>query len=298
MKITFLGTAAALPTASRGLSCTCVQREGEILMFDAGEGAQTAYLRAGLGWNKPMRIFVTHLHGDHCIGILGLLQTMSMRGRGRELEIYGPPGIEEFVAANIRILNFGIRFPLAISSVGEGVVVDGGRYEVTARRAAHSLEAYSYVLEERPLPGRFDRERALALGVPCGPDWGELQAGRPITAGGRVVNPPDVLGPPRPGIKIGISGDTRPSDHLREFFSGCDYLIFESTFGSDMRDRALETFHSTAREAAVLARDARAAHLVLTHFSARYADTRALVDEAAEVHGSVTGAEDMMTIEV
>ena len=297
-RLIFLGTSATLPTRGRGLSCVCLEREGEVLMFDAGEGAQMAYLRSGLGWNKPMKIFVTHLHGDHCIGILGLLQTMSLKKRSRGLEIYGPAGIDEFLAANIRILNFGVSFPVIINPVSDGVVADERSYVVSACRAAHSVEAYSYVFEERPRPGRFNRERAEELQVPRGEMWGRLQAGQHVTVDGRVVKPGDVLGPSRRGKKIGVSGDTRPTGPLQEFFQGCDYLVFDSTFMDDMGDKALKTFHSTAKEAATLARDAGVSNLVLTHFSARYDDAQALVDEAGAVHGSVVAAEDLLEIEI
>ena len=298
MRIIFLGTSASLPTTQRGLSCMCLERDGEILMFDAGEGTQIAYLRSGLGWNKPMKIFVTHLHGDHCIGILGLLQSMSLKKRSRSLEVYGPPGIEEFLAANIQILGFGISFPLAISSVSEGLAADGESYTVSAARAAHSIEAYSYLFEEKPRPGRFYRDKAVALGIPQGEAWGRLQSGEEIVVDGRTIKPGDVLGSPRRGKKIGVSGDTRPAAHLSEFFHGCDYLIFDSTFAEDMKARALETFHSTAREAATLARDARVTNLILTHFSARYGNTQTLVDEAAKIHDSVIAAKDLLMVDV
>lgn len=298
MRIIFLGTSAALPTRNRGLSCICIEREGEILMFDAGEGAQMAYLRAGLGWNKPMRIFITHMHGDHCIGILGMLQTMSMKERTRPLEIYGPAGIDEFLAENIRILNFGVSFPVMISTVDQGEVVGAGAYSVLAHRAAHSVEAYSYVLEEGERPGRFHRDRAEKLGVPEGELWGRLQAGRQVVVDGRTVGPADVMGPPRRGRKIGISGDTRPTPQLEEFFRGCDYLVFDSTFADRLRERAIETFHSTAAEAATLARNAGVSHLILTHFSARHGSVVELAGEAGAIHGSVTAAEDLLEIEV
>lgn len=298
MRLIFLGTSAALPTANRGLSCTCLEREGEVLMFDAGEGTQIAYLKSGLGWNRPMKIFVTHLHGDHCLGIPGLLQTMSMRGRSRLLEVYGPVGIDEFLAANIRILGFNVPFPLLIKPICEGMIVDGDQYTISAHRAAHSIESYSYLFEEKSRTGRFRRERAEELKVPEGRLWGRLQAGRSVVVGGRTINPEDVLGPPRRGRKIGVSGDTRPTAQLEKFFRGCDCLVFDSTFSDALKAKALKTFHSTAVEAAFLARRAEVTHLILTHFSARHEDVQELVREAESIHGSVTAAKDLMEFRV
>ena len=298
MKLFFLGTSAAIPTEDRGLSCVCLERDGEILMFDAGEGAQVSFMRSGLGWNKRMRLFVTHLHGDHCIGILGLLQTMTMRKRTEPLEIFGPAGIEEFVAANIKVLNFGLSFPVMITAVAEGTVLDEKKFAVSACRANHSTAAFSYLFSEKDKPGRFDRASAERLGVPEGRLWGELQNGNDVTVDGRTVSPGQVLGPRRPGKRIGISGDTMPTAELTEFFGGCDCLVFDSTFLEGERAKALETSHSTARQAAVLARDAGVKTLVLTHFSARYKDAAAHLSEASEVHGSVIAASDGQVVEI
>ena len=298
MKLVFLGTSAAQPTKTRGLACICLETDGEILMFDAGEAAQIAFLRSGLGWNKKMRIFVTHLHGDHCIGILGLLQTMSMQGRTKPLEIYGPGGIEEFIAASVKALNFGLSFPVLINQVSEGEVVKSRKYTISACKASHSVTAFAYLFKEKDKPGRFYPEKAKALQVPKGRAWKRLQDGNNVSIGERVVTPDQVLGETRPGRKIGISGDTMPSAELERFFGGCDYLVFDATFLEELRDRALETRHSTARQAAVLARDAGVKNLVLTHYSTRYRDETGHVREAEEIHGSVIAAKDMLEIEV
>lgn len=298
MKLVFLGTSGAQPTESRGLSCICLQKEKEILMFDAGEGAQISYLKSGLGWNKPMRIFVTHLHGDHCIGILGLLQTMNMQKRTEKIEIFGPNGIQEFLAANIKILNFGLSFPLIISSIKEGTIIDEQSYTVSACRAAHSIEAYSFLFKEKEKPGRFYPEKAVQLGIPKGHLWNQLQKGQTINFNGKTITPSQVLGKKRVGKKIGISGDTRPTKQLEEFFRNCDYLIFDSTFSDKLASKAVETFHSTAKEAAILAKNAQVHNLILTHFSARYKDETILVEEAKEFHNSVIGAKDLLMLEI
>ena len=298
MKLVFLGTSAAQPTTDRGLTCICLEKEGEILMFDAGEGAQISYLKSGLGWNKKMKIFVTHLHGDHCIGILGLLQTMTLQNRTEPMEIYGPDGIEEFIAANIKVLNFGLSFPVMISTVKEETIVDEKTYTVNACEAEHSVMSYSYLFQEKDKPGRFFPDKAKEFGVPEGELWHKLQTGQDIKVGEKIVKSSDVLGEKRPGKKIGISGDTRPTKKLEEFFKDCDYLSFDSTFSHDLQDKAMETHHSTAKEAADLAKNANVSNLILTHFSARYSDESILLEEAKIIHSNVTAAKDLLEIEI
>lgn len=298
MKLVFLGTSAAQPTPERGLTCICLEKEGEILMFDAGEGAQISYLKSGLGWNKKMKIFVTHLHGDHCIGILGLLQTMTLQNRTEPMEIYGPDGIEEFIAANIKVLNFGLSFPVMITTVREGTVVNEKTYTINSCEADHSVTSYSYLFQEKDKPGRFFPDKAKELGVPEGELWHKLQTGQDIQVGDKIVKSSDVLGEKRPGKRIGISGDTRPTKKLEEFFKDCDYLSFDSTFSHELQDKALETYHSTAKEAADLAKKANVSNLILTHFSARYNDESVLLEEAKTIHGSVIAAKDLLEIEI
>ena len=298
MKLVFLGTSAAQPTENRGLSCICLEREGEILMFDAGEAAQISYLKSGLGWNKKMKIFVTHLHGDHCIGLLGLLQTMTMQHRTEALEIYGPSGIEEFISANIKVLNFGLSFSVIITIVEEGIVFDSKIYSVYACKANHSVTTYSYLFVEKDKPGRFDLEKAKALAIPEGKLWNQLQNGMEIEIEGKTIVPEQVLGEKRPGKKIGISGDTMPTKELEKFFEGCDYLVFDSTFLDETKEKAEETCHSTAKQAAMLGKNAKVKNLILTHFSARYKDEIRHLEEAEQIHDSVMTAKDFLEIEI
>lgn len=298
MKLVFLGTSAAQPTVDRGMTCICLVLDREILMFDAGEGAQIAFQRSKLGWNKKMRIFVTHLHGDHCVGILGLLQTMSLQSRTEPVDIFGPPGIDEFLAANLKILNFGLTFPVRIIRIKEGLVFDDPIYTIHACEAEHSIQAYSYLFTEKDRPGKFHPEKARQLAVPEGRLWHELQRGNEVNVGDKKVKPSDVMGEKRKGKKIGISGDTRPTAKLEEFFKGCDYITFDSTYSDTLRDKAKENFHSTSVEAAELAKKAQVTNLILTHFSARYEDAKELVKEAKGVHNSVIAAKDLMEIEI
>ena len=298
MKLVYLGTSAAAPTPERSLTCICLVRENEVLMFDAGEGAQVAYLKAGLPWNKKMKIFVTHLHGDHCLGILGLLQTMSMQKRTESLEIYGPAGIEEFITANIKVLNFGLPFPVFITIVEEGNVVKEKKYRISCCEAQHGIPAFSYRFEENERAGVFYPEKAKELGIPEGKMWQELQNGNSVEVNGVKIDSSQVTGEKRPGKKIGISGDTRPTEKLQNFFTNSDYLSFDCTFSFDLKDRAIETNHGTAKEAAQLAKNANVKNLILTHFSARYSDESVLLDEAKQIHESVIAAKDLLEIEI
>ncbi len=298
MKLVFLGTSGAMPTTDRGLTCICLVKDNEILMFDAGEGAQISYLKSGLPWNKKMKIFVTHLHGDHCIGILGLLQTMNLQNRTESVEIFGPDGIDEFIAANIKILNFGLSFPVLISRVNEGLIVDEKDYSVFANDASHGIPAFSFRFDEKERPGEFFPENAKALEIPEGKLWRELQMGNSIEIDGKEILSSQVTGKRRPGRKIGVSGDTRPTDELTEFFRNCDYLSFDSTFADELKEKAVEANHSTAKEAAELAEKANVSTLILTHFSARYNDESVLLEEAKKIHDNTIAAKDLLEVNI
>ena len=298
MKLVFLGTSAAQPTENRGLSCICLEKDGEILMFDAGEAAQISFMKSGLGWNKKMKLFVTHMHGDHCVGILGLLQTMSMQNRTETLEIFGPNGIEEFIAANIKVLNFGLSFPILITNIREGKVFEDKKFSIYACKASHSITAFSYLFEEKDKPGRFNLNEAKKLGIPEGELWRKLQNGNKIEISGKIIKPEQVLGEKRSGKKIGISGDTMPTKELEKFFENCDYLVFDSTFLDEEKQRAQETCHSTAKQAAIIAKSAKVKNLVLTHFSARYKDEVGHLQEASKIHDSVIVARDLLEVEI
>ena len=298
LKLVFLGTSAAMPTTKRGLTCICLVRDNEILMFDAGEAAQISYLKAGLPWNKKMKIFVTHLHGDHCVGILGLLQSMNMQSRTEPVEIFGPEGIDEFIAENIKMLNFGLSFPVIITPIQNGKVAEENEYTIFACNAQHGIPAFSFIYQEKERMGKFFPEKAKEYGIPEGRDWNELLKGNPIEIDGKKILPEDVTGEKRVGKKIGISGDTRPTEELTKFFENCDYLVFECTFSDDLKERAVETNHSTAKEAGELAKNANVGELVLTHFSARYNDENVLLDEAKKIHETTIAAKDLMEIEI
>ena len=298
LKIVFLGTSSAVPTAKRGLSSTVIVRGNEALIFDAGEGMQRNFLNSNIGFRRKMSIFITHMHSDHVVGLLGLLQTMALFKRKEEVRIYAPKELLAFIIINQKLLNFSLPYPIRFQEVREGIVVKARDYKVSACKAEHGIEAYSYCFEEFPRPGVFYPEKALALGIPEGHLWHKLQHGESIEIDGKVIRPEQVTGSKRKGRKIGISGDTRPSSNLIEFFKGCDVLVFDSTYAEEHATNALENMHSTASEAALLAYKADVKLLVLTHFSARYDDTSILVNEAKRIYHNVIAAEDLMSIDV
>ena len=296
MKIVFLGTSAAIPTEKRGLSSIVIKRGGELLIFDIGEGMQKNFLQAKLGINKKMKVFITHLHIDHCLGLLGFFQTMSLLGRTKKIDIYGESRLREFIHENFRIINIGLSFEIAIHVIDkEGVIASEDDYQISCCRADKSVLAFSYCINELPRPGIFNIEKASKLSIPKGKLYNRLQNGEDVVIDGKLIKSNEVVGPKRRGRKIGISGDTRPSSKLRNFFDSCDILIFESTYKHDYQTKAIETFHSTSAEAALLAKESNCSKLILTHFSSRYDDPNILLDEARSIHNNVDLAEDMKT---
>jgi ribonuclease Z len=299
MQLVFLGTSSGVPTVRRGLSSIALMRGAELLLFDAGEGMQRNFIKAGLGMNKKMKIFITHMHADHCVGLLGLLQTMELQGRDKSVDIYGEPRLEEFLRENMRIIGFRLTFDIIVHKIeNEGLVVRERDYQVSCCQALHSVPSFAYCLEEFDRPGIFNVTEARKLGIPEGNLYSKLQRGEDIVYGGKTIRASHVVGPPRKGRKIGISGDTRPTDKLARFFKDCDLLVFESTYSRGKQEKAIENAHSTAAEAATIAKNAKVDKLLLTHFSARYDETSLLVKEASAIHYNVEAAEDLKVVKI
>lgn len=299
LRVVFLGTSAATPTDARGLSSIAVARGNEILLFDAGEGMQRNFVRSSLRMNSKMKVFITHMHADHSLGILGLLQTLSLNGRTLPIDIYGEPRLAEFIKFSINQIGFGLSFDINLHNIeAEGLLMRENDYEVTCCEADHHVIAYSFCLTELERPGVFNVKRAAQFGIPEGNLFKQLQSGKDIIIKGSIVRSTDVVGPRRPGRKIGISGDTRPTEKLCKFFENCDLLVFESTYGNELRHKAIENYHATATEAAMLARQSGVRKLVLTHFSTRYRQSNQLLAEARLIHEDVDEASDLKIIDL
>jgi ribonuclease Z len=301
MLLTFLGTSASRPTVERGVSSLVLVREGETLMFDCGEGTQRQMMRYGVGFTLE-DIFFTHFHTDHFLGALGLLKTLSLQLREQPLRIWGPKGAQALFKRAEGLGNEKLTFPLTVTDLEPGAVLRRKDYEIRAFAVEHRKgAALGFALVEDIRRGRFDPDHARALGIPEGPLWGRIHKGESITLDdGRVIAPSELVGPERPGRKIVIAGDTRPCAATIEHSAGADLLVHEATFGDEDQARALETMHSTAREAATVAKMAGVQRLALTHFSARYSrDPSDLGREAREAFpGEVILAKDGMEIEV
>jgi ribonuclease Z len=247
-----------------------------------------------------MKVFITHMHGDHVLGLPGLIQTMALLDRDKKLEVYGPLGIRKFMECVRETVQFGLTFPIEIYEIGvAGAVCKEQEYTVQAVWANHVTPSLAYALVEKPRPGKFYPEKAKALGVPEGPMWGQLQRGRAVKlSDGRIVKPENVLGPPRRGRKIVYTGDTRPFDGLAEFAANADLLIHDATLDDELAERAEEDGHSTPSQAAKIAKKAKAKRLVLTHISARYKNTSKLLKQAKKIFKNTFVAEDFLEIEI
>ncbi len=300
MHVIFLGTGGSVPTGARSLPAVLVKRQNEQLMFDCGEGAQRQMIKAKVGFHRKMKIFVSHMHGDHVLGLPGLLQTMALLDRQKKLEVYGPEGIKQFLECVRESLQFGLTFPVEIQEVYDaGVVCEEKDYTVEAAKADHVVASLAYAFAEKPRPGKFFPEKAKALGVPEGELWSKLQHGDDIKLpNGRVVSPSEVLGSPRKGRKIVYTGDTRPFRGFAKFAAGADLVIHEATFDDALAEKAEVDGHSTPSQAAMEAKRAKAKKLVLTHISARYADAGLLLEQARKVFENTLVADDFLVLEL
>jgi len=307
LSLTFLGTSAARPTVERSVSAIALQREGEMLLFDCGEGTQRQMMRYGVGFTLADICF-THFHSDHFLGLTGLVRTLGLQSRAEPMRLYGPKGAQRILTQALELGFERTPFPIEIQELAPGDRVPRTGYDLEVVPADHGGGAVSYVLREHQRLGRFDPEQARALGVPEGPLWGKLHRGEIVewdmrlddgSVERRTADPATLVGPPRSGRVVAISGDTRPNAALVEAAADADLLVHEATFTHDEHARALETRHSTAREAAQVALAARVRRLVLTHLSARFSTQwQELLDEACEVFPHTVVAKDGMTVDV
>jgi ribonuclease Z len=299
LSATFLGTGAACPTVDRNVAGLAVQREGETILFDCGEGTQRQMMRYGVGFSFT-EVFFTHFHADHMLGITGLLRTMGLQDRTAPVTLYGPRGAQRILGAAMSLGIERNKFPVEVVEIRAGDRLRRDEYDIVVFETDHRADTVGYALAEHTRLGRFHPERARELGVPEGPLWGRLHKGETVTLDdGRTVSPPDLVGAPRRGRTLVYSGDTRPHLALLQAARGADLLIHEATFGGDEAARAVETGHSTAAEAARVALEAGVRRLVLTHISPRYSrDAPELLAEARAVFPETAIARDGMTVDV
>jgi ribonuclease Z len=300
LTVTFLGTSGAVPTTERNPSSVFVRRNGDAFLFDAGEATQRQMMRFNTGFDVS-DVFVTHGHGDHVFGLPGLVHTWDFNDRTDPLTIHVPRGLGDSVADLVFSIGGDVGYPVRVSEVSAGeTVLDRPEYEVRAFTTDHRTSSVGYALVEDERKGRFDRERADELGVPVGPKFSQLHEGQPVELDdGTVVRPEQVVGDPRPGRKLVYTGDTRPHDAVVSAAEGADLLIHDATFANDASERAAETGHSTAGEAAAVANRAGARALALTHVSSRYAgDAREISEGASGFDGEAFVAHDGLEYEI
>jgi len=283
IEITFLGTGGSWPSSERNVMSIGMRLDGQVVLFDCGEGTQRQLMRSNLSFMAISRIFISHFHGDHFLGLAGMMQSMALNDREDELHVYGPPGTINSMKHLSRAGHFGLTFPVIVEELVPGDVVRFDRYTVRPIPADHSVPTHGYVLEEDERPGRFNRPKAEELGIPPGPLFKRLHEGEDVEVDGKVITSEMVVGPPRPGLKIVYSGDTRPTDALREATQGADALIHEATMMDDLEEKAHRYGHSTATDAAMLARDADVRYLFLVHLSPRYKDPEPMLAEARAI---------------
>jgi len=296
--IYFLGTGGSWPSSDRNVSAVAIKRGGEVILFDCGEGTQRQIQKSPLSYMQITNIFITHFHGDHFLGLPGLLQTLQLNDRKEELHVYGPKGMNKLLYQLLHLGYFTPAYDIVGHELKGGDEVHFDGYTVRCIDAVHNVPALSYSLEEDKRPGRFNKKRALELGVPEGKMFGKLQRGQAVEVDDTIITPDMVLGEPRTGRKITISGDTTPYDAFIEFAKGSDVLIHDATTDSSLEEKANEYGHSTARQAAEIALKAGAGRLYLTHISPRYRDAKPLENEAREVFPESYVAHDFMEVEV
>src|SRR5205807_168751 len=286
-----------MPTAQRAPAALLVRRGGARLLFDCAEGTQRQLLRSSVGLVELPEVFVTHFHADHVLGLPGMFKTFSLRGRELPLDVYGPRGLVDLLGSLKHVVG-RLTYEVRLVELDPGDVLERDGYRLATFEVSHGVRALGWSLIEATRPGRFDVEEANALGIPNGPERGALQQGEPVTlADGRTVTPEQVLGPPRPGRKLVVTGDTSPSEGIVEAAWGADVLVTEATFSDEERGRAEETMHQTATQAAEIARRANVGLLALTHLSSRYFGPE-IAKEAREIFPETVVPRDFDLVEV
>nr|WP_319474819.1 ribonuclease Z [uncultured Sphaerochaeta sp.] len=296
-----LGTSGMMPLPNRFLTSAMVRRDGELFLFDCGEGTQVSLKMLNLKWKKIHSIFISHMHADHVTGLPGILMLSSQVDRDEPLTLYGPPKLKEYVDANRRILDMYINYEIIVKAVEPGVILETDDFIVRAFRLNHTKPCLGYVMQEKDRPGEFHPEKAQKLGIPVGPLWGKLQRGETVTlSDGRVVSSTDVMGEKRGGRKFSYVTDSLYLSSIAKEVEHSDLLLCEGMFTSDMEETAYEKKHMTAGQAAQIAKDAEVAKLGLLHYSPRYGDRelRFLLKDAKKIFPDTILTKDRMSFEI
>jgi ribonuclease Z len=299
LRIIFLGTGGSWPTVKRNVSSLAIKRGSEILLFDCGEGTQRQFQQSNLSYMQISKIFITHFHGDHFLGLPGLIQTMQLNDRDKPLHIYGPKGMKDLTDHLLTLGYFRPSYEIISHDLINDDEIDFDEYSIYTLKVKHNVPVLSYCLKEYQRPGKFNKPKALELGIPEGPLFSKLQYGQAITLpNGKKITPGMILGPSRKGRKIVISGDTMPCEEMIAFSKNADVLIHEATFDSELEDIAREYRHTTAAQAAEIAKKARVEKLFLVHVSPRYLDYRVLENDARKIFVQSFVPKDFQEIEI
>ena len=326
MELIILGSSAAIPVRERNLSSTALKYKSELLLFDSGEDTQRALVEAGLKFNKPLKILISHFHGDHIIGLPGLLFRFVLNHRTAPVIIYGPVNLFLYLFVHKKVLGLKPNYPITVIEIDdkqnqliiyesldteipkeklnikENTIFDGKKYTLKFTSVDHSVLAFAYSFIEKPRCGKFNPEKAKELGIPESSIWKKLQNGECIDYNGKLIDPikENIVGPKRQGRKVTYSGDTAPCKNLIELGKNSDVIIHEATFSKELSDMAIEKKHSTATDAANDAKKMGAKQLILTHISSRYRDDSLLklLEEAKEIFPNTLIAEDLMRVEL
>ncbi len=284
LRIIFLGTGGSWPTVQRNVTSIAVKRGSEILLFDCGEGTQRQFQKSNLSYMQISKIFITHFHGDHFLGLPGLIQTMQLNDRKKPLDIYGPKGIDDLINKLLNLGYFTPNFDIKSHILTDKKIINFKDYKIKIIEVKHGVPSLGYCLEEKKRPGKFNKQRAFELGIPEGPLFNKIQHGETIILkNNKKINPKEVLGPSRKGRKIVISGDTKPIQRMIEFSKFADILIHDSTFDSELKDIANEYGHTTTSQSAEIAKNAKVDKLYLVHISPRYLDKTILESDAKKI---------------
>ena len=299
LQLIFLGTGGSWPTVKRNVSAIAVKRGGEVILFDCGEGTQRQLQKSEISYMQIQKIFITHFHGDHFLGLPGLIQTMQLNDRKEPLHIFGPKGLKQLLDQILHLGYFKPSYIIHAHEITPDKTLKFSEYTINVLSVSHGVPTYAYAIHEHQRPGKFNKPKALELGIPEGPLFNKLQKGNNITLDdGTIITPDTILGPPRPGRKIVISGDTRYLDEMISFSKHADVLIHEGTFDSSLNDIAYQYGHSTVTDAASIAKKAAVKTLYITHISPRYLQTKELLQDAKAIFPNVIIPKDFQTFTV